>query len=725
MPRLLAFCLILAATCAPASTPSAPPTTPPSSPTARTACRTNPTPPQEALEAMTVPPGFHVDLVAGEPDIVNPIAMTFDDRGRIWVTESVEYPRKPAGGARTASRSSRTRRRRAGRQSHGLRRGVQYPHRRRRRLRRRLGAQLPPTCCSCGRQRRQEVSRRGRRHRLRAHRLPRVAQFPHLGSRRLALRAQRRVQPEPDRRREARTTTSPARCGGSTRARGSSRSSPRAPATPMASPGTPRAAPSSRPATGPTTTCSTSSRPATTSGRPGAYPPFTMPIGSITDHGHQKTAYCGIVNLDSDAFPPQYRERICTGNIHGGCINVDRLARDGATYLAKAEPDLLTANDAWFMPVALKLGPDGCLYVLDWYDRYHCSQDAIRDPAGVDRLKGRLYRLRYGESPRVPAIDLATRERRPTGRAAGEPEHLLPRIRPAAADRANGGSPAARARAAGERRALCSERLDPARREERGCTALWALIGGGPLEPNVSRALLDHADAAFRAWAVRAAGNCRQGRAAPSAPRRRPGSRDPSPDVQLQVAIASRKIEGLRRACRSWSTCSPTAGRTSSFRPSRGRTCTRSSRRDGARFVRLLKSDAKPRHAAGRSRRCCPASSIGSLARGKPDAPRQLSRAVAEFTERHEPGLVPSCIAAVSAKVGSLDDSTLSELKRQLRPMLEAALDGKPRPAAAATRRPAPGGAPGNRIDRRGRGRDGPLPPTPSRRLRGCERWTR
>src|SRR5579883_1939808 len=56
--------------------------------------------PEEAIEAMTVPPGFSVELVAAEPDIVNPIAMAFDDRGRIWVTESLEYPRKEAGPGR-------------------------------------------------------------------------------------------------------------------------------------------------------------------------------------------------------------------------------------------------------------------------------------------------------------------------------------------------------------------------------------------------------------------------------------------------------------------------------------------------------------------------------------------------------------------------------------------------------------------------------------------------
>ena len=49
---------------------------------------------------MTVPDGFTVELVASEPDIVNPVAMTFDERGRIWITESLEYPRASAGPGR-------------------------------------------------------------------------------------------------------------------------------------------------------------------------------------------------------------------------------------------------------------------------------------------------------------------------------------------------------------------------------------------------------------------------------------------------------------------------------------------------------------------------------------------------------------------------------------------------------------------------------------------------
>src|SRR5262249_18271064 len=53
--------------------------------------------PAEALKKMEAPPGFSVELVAAEPDIVNPVAMTFDEKGRIWITESLEYPRRSSG----------------------------------------------------------------------------------------------------------------------------------------------------------------------------------------------------------------------------------------------------------------------------------------------------------------------------------------------------------------------------------------------------------------------------------------------------------------------------------------------------------------------------------------------------------------------------------------------------------------------------------------------------
>ena len=48
--------------------------------------------PAETAAMMKVPPGFKVQVVTSEPDVVQPIAMTQDDRGRLWVLTNTNYP---------------------------------------------------------------------------------------------------------------------------------------------------------------------------------------------------------------------------------------------------------------------------------------------------------------------------------------------------------------------------------------------------------------------------------------------------------------------------------------------------------------------------------------------------------------------------------------------------------------------------------------------------------
>src|SRR5688500_10688884 len=48
--------------------------------------------PEEALKKITVPEGFRVTLFAAEPNVYQPVAFDFDDRGRLWVVENFSYP---------------------------------------------------------------------------------------------------------------------------------------------------------------------------------------------------------------------------------------------------------------------------------------------------------------------------------------------------------------------------------------------------------------------------------------------------------------------------------------------------------------------------------------------------------------------------------------------------------------------------------------------------------
>ena len=83
------------------------------------------------------------------------------------------------------------------------------------------------------------------------------------------------------------------------------------------------------------------------------------------------------------------------GNIHQNAINHDRLVRNGSSFNAKAEKDFLTTSDGWFRPISEQVGPDGALWVGDWYDKYPCYQNAQADPEGVDRERGRIWRIVY------------------------------------------------------------------------------------------------------------------------------------------------------------------------------------------------------------------------------------------------------------------------------------------------------------------------------------------
>src|SRR3954466_3075634 len=54
--------------------------------------------PEESVKRMKVADGFEVKLFAAEPMVVNPIAMTVDEKGRVWVIECFEYPKRTAKG---------------------------------------------------------------------------------------------------------------------------------------------------------------------------------------------------------------------------------------------------------------------------------------------------------------------------------------------------------------------------------------------------------------------------------------------------------------------------------------------------------------------------------------------------------------------------------------------------------------------------------------------------
>jgi putative membrane-bound dehydrogenase-like protein len=129
-------------------------------------------------------------------------------------------------------------------------------------------------------------------------------------------------------------------------------------------------------------------------------------LPSIVDHKHFRAAYCGVNVYQGSQFPAEWRGLVFMGNIHQNAINCDRLTPNGSSFKATAEKDFLTTTDGWFRPISQQVGPDGALWIGDWYDKYPCYQNARADPEGVDRAYGRIWRVVWvGNEPgrKVPS----------------------------------------------------------------------------------------------------------------------------------------------------------------------------------------------------------------------------------------------------------------------------------------------------------------------------------
>jgi hypothetical protein len=96
-----------------------------------------------------------------------------------------------------------------------------------------------------------------------------------------------------------------------------------------------------------------------------------------------------------DNWPDAYRNRIYFNNIHGNRINCDVLEPEtGSGFVGHHGQDLMLANDRYYRGINLRYGPDGSVYLIDWYDKNACHRT---NPEIWDRSNGRIFRILYGD----------------------------------------------------------------------------------------------------------------------------------------------------------------------------------------------------------------------------------------------------------------------------------------------------------------------------------------
>ncbi|QOV92458.1 DUF1080 domain-containing protein [Humisphaera borealis] len=105
-------------------------------------------------------------------------------------------------------------------------------------------------------------------------------------------------------------------------------------------------------------------------------------------------AHSGLMVYLGDNWPDEYRGKIFMNNIHGARINMDIPEPKGSGYVGRHGKDFLLANDRASQIIAMRYGPDGSVYFADWYDLQQCH---TRNPKDHDRTTGRIYKVSYGD----------------------------------------------------------------------------------------------------------------------------------------------------------------------------------------------------------------------------------------------------------------------------------------------------------------------------------------
>ncbi|MBL8861047.1 MAG: DUF1080 domain-containing protein [Planctomycetes bacterium] len=240
-------------------------------------------------------------------------------------------------------------------------------------------------------------------------------------------------------------------------------------------------------------------------------------------------AHCGALIVHSASFPERWRGRILMGNVHGNRLNADRLERAGASYVGRHDQDFLLSNDAWFRAISLASGPDGALYLIDWYDAQACHDTNAQR---WDRTNGRLYRVAHGAAPPRP-VDLRAHSSLELVALQRDPEEWFARAAQLVlAER--GPDDVVRHK--------LEERFGGVREQRLRLRALWTLHASGNLRESVLLAALADRDESVCGWGVRIA--CEAG--APGERARRELNRlAESTDhagVRLQLASAAQRL---------------------------------------------------------------------------------------------------------------------------------------------------------------------------------------
>ncbi|HTN76452.1 MAG TPA: PVC-type heme-binding CxxCH protein [Pirellulaceae bacterium] len=121
------------------------------------------------------------------------------------------------------------------------------------------------------------------------------------------------------------------------------------------------------------------------------------------DGMNERFSHCFVI-YEGGALGPKYEGKVFAPVPLHNYVALSEIQPDGSTFKTRDIDKVITSTDQWFRPVDIKAGPDGAIYIADWYD----TRLTHVDPRDTwDRERGRIYRVRKKDTKPSAARDLS------------------------------------------------------------------------------------------------------------------------------------------------------------------------------------------------------------------------------------------------------------------------------------------------------------------------------